>query len=170
MSIEFYSDAELQAILRRTRTVAAVGVSLNTVRPSYYVARYLSLKRYTILPVNPVYAGQQAFGSEVYPSLADIPEERGPVHMVDVFRRSDLAGQVVDDALEALLPRGLQTIWMQFGVIDHAAAARARAEGVTVIMNRCPKIEHQRLWGELRIGGFVTGRISSRLRQPFRHV
>jgi predicted CoA-binding protein len=82
--------------------------------------------------------------------------------MVDVFRRSALAGAVVDEALAHLLGRGLQTIWMQIGVADEAAAARAEAAGVTVIMNRCPKIEHQRLHGELRMGGFNTGIISSR--------
>ena len=164
MRYDSYSDAELQAILRRTKTIAAVGVSLSPVRPSYFVARYLSLKGYKILPVNPVYAGQWAFGSEVYASLADLPASLDPVDMVDVFRRSDQAGQVVDEALELLLPRGLQTIWMQFGVVDEAAAERARAKGMTVIMDRCPKIEYQRLWGELRIGGFNTGRISSRFR------
>jgi uncharacterized protein len=83
--------------------------------------------------------------------------------MVDVFRRSEEAGRVVDQALEALLGRGLETIWMQIGVIDEAAARRAEAAGVTVIMNRCPKIEYQRLNGELRMGGFNTGMISSRL-------
>ncbi|MEM1421576.1 MAG: CoA-binding protein, partial [Pseudomonadota bacterium] len=89
---------------------------------------------------------------------------RDPIDMVDVFRNSEAAGQVVDDALETLLERGLRTIWMQIGVINHEAAARAEAKGVQVVMNRCPKIEYQRLFGELRIGGFNTGQISSRLR------
>jgi uncharacterized protein len=83
---------------------------------------------------------------------------------VDVFRRSSEAGAVVDEALEVLKPRGLKVIWMQIGVIDRAAAARAEAQGVEVIMNRCPKIEYQRLFGELRWGGFNTGVISSKLR------
>jgi predicted CoA-binding protein len=95
--------------------------------------------------------------------MADIPPEIGDIDMVDVFRRSDQAGAVVDEALEVLLPRGLRVIWMQIGVIDHAAAARAEAKGVKVIMNHCPKIEYQRLFSELRIGGFNTGVISSRL-------
>jgi len=156
------TDDELRGILQRTRTVAAIGVSTNTVRPSHYVARYLSLKGYRVIPVNPVYAGQLVFGAEVVPSLDAIPPAQDPIQMVDVFRRSDQAGVVVDEALETLLPRGIETIWMQIGVIDHAAAERAMAKGITVIMNRCPKIEYQRLYGELRMGGFATGRISSR--------
>lgn len=158
-----YSDAHLKSVLERTRTIATVGVSLNEVRPSYYVARYLRLKGYQVIPVNPRYAGQTAFGEEVVASLADIPAARDPVQMVDIFRRSAEAGSVVDDALETLIDRGLETIWMQIGVIDHDAAARAEAKGITVIMNHCPKIEYQRLFGELRMGGFNTGVISSRL-------
>ena len=158
-----YSDEDLRAILQRTRTVAAVGVSLNDVRASYFVARYLKLKGYKVIPVNPVYAGQTAFGEQVVASLGDIPADVGKVDMVDIFRRSDQAGAVVDEAIEVLVPRGLKTIWMQFGVIDEAAAKRAEAAGLTVVMNRCPKIEYQRLWGELRWGGFNTGIITSKL-------
>ena len=159
-----YSDDHLRAILQRTRVVATVGVSLNEVRPSYFVARYLKLKGYKVIPVNPVYVGQSAFGAEVVASLADIPGEVGRVDMVDIFRRSDQAGAVVDEAIEVLLPLGLKTVWMQIGVINEAAAKRAEAAGLTVVMNRCPKIEYQRLWGELRWGGFNTGIISSKLR------
>jgi len=156
------SDSLLRSVLSRTRTIAVVGVSMNEIRPSYYVARYLSLKRYRVLPVNPRYAGEALLGETVSPDLASLSADADPVQMVDVFRRSEEAGAVVDEALETLLPRGLETIWMQIGVIDEAAAARAEAKGVTVIMNRCPKIEHQRLFGELRRGGFNTGVISSR--------
>ncbi|MEE4118849.1 MAG: CoA-binding protein [Paracoccaceae bacterium] len=159
-----YSQNHLRQILQRTRRIAAVGVSTNPVRPSSYVARYLVAKGYEVIPINPVYAGQTVFGEMVQPSLADIPAERDPIDMVDIFRRSDQAGAVVDEALEVLLPRGLKTIWMQIGVIDEAAARRAEAQGVTVIMNHCPKIEYQRLFSELRIGGFNTGVISSRRR------
>jgi predicted CoA-binding protein len=154
----------LKRILRETRTIAAVGVSPNPVRPSHYVARYLSNRGYRVIPVNPACAGQTLFGEVAWPSLAEIPESVGPIDMVDVFRRSDQAGAVVDEALEALADRGLRVIWMQIGVMDHAAAARAEARGIEVIMNRCPKIEHQRLFDELRIGGFNTGVISSRMR------
>lgn len=156
-----YPDELLRRILRETRTIACVGVSLNEVRPSFFVARYLRLKGFRVIPVNPAYAGETAFGETVLPSLAAIRE--GPVEMVDIFRRSDQAGAVVDEALAHLLDRGLRTIWMQIGVIDPAAAARAEARGLTVIMNRCPKIEYQRLFGELRWGGFNTGLVSSKL-------
>lgn len=158
-----YSDKHLREILSRTKTIAAVGVSLNEVRPSFIVARYLRVKGYRIFPVNPRYDGQPAFGDEVIPGLADIPADRGPVQMVDIFRRSEEAGRVVDEALEHLLDRGLETIWMQIGVKDKKAAKRAEKKGVAVVMNRCPKIEYQRLWGELRWGGFNTGVISSKL-------
>ena len=99
----------------------------------------------------------------MWPDLASLPASLGPIHMVDIFRRSDRAGAVVDEALAHLLGRGLRVIWMQIGVVDEAAAARAEAAGLTVIMNRCPKIEYQRLHGELRMGGFNTGIVSSRL-------
>jgi predicted CoA-binding protein len=158
-----HSDDELRAIFRATRTIACVGVSANQIRPSYYVARYLSLKGFRVIPVNPGLGGQTLMGETVYPDLAALPPWLGQIHMVDIFRRSDQAGQVVDDALAHLLDRGLRTIWMQIGVINEAAAARAEAAGLTVVMNRCPKIEYQRLCGELRMGGFNTGIISSRL-------
>jgi uncharacterized protein len=163
VSAHAYPDALLRDVLRRTRTIACVGVSMNPIRPSAYVARYLSLKGYRVIPVNPGHAGKTIHGETVVADLASIPASVGPVQMVDVFRRSEEAGRVVDQALEALLGRGLETIWMQIGVVDEAAARRAEAAGVTVIMNRCPKIEYQRLHGELRMGGFNTGVISSRL-------
>ncbi|MFO7770525.1 MAG: CoA-binding protein [Roseovarius gahaiensis] len=153
-----YSDAFLRKILTRTRRVAVVGMSLNPVRPSYYVARYLKLKGFDVVPVNPGHAGQEVFGARVVASLADI---EGGVDMVDIFRRPEHVPPIVDDAL-ALFP-GLQTIWMQIGVVNEAAADVARARGVDVVMNRCPKIEYQRLFGELRMGGFNTGVISSKL-------
>ena len=154
---ETYPDDHLREILRRTRRIAVMGVSLNEVRPSFYVARYLALKGYEVIPVNPAHAGKTAFGREVVGSLSDI---EGLVDMVDIFRRSEHVPPVVE---EALTLEGLRTIWMQIGVRHDAAAAQARAQGVDVIMNRCPKIEYQRLHGELRMGGFNTGVISSRL-------
>jgi predicted CoA-binding protein len=157
-----HTDDELRAIFRTTRTNACVGVSANPIRPSFYVARYLSLKGFRVIPVNPGLAGQVLLGETVYPNLAELPPSLGPIHMVDIFRRSDQVGPVVDAALAHLLGRGLRTIWMQIGVIDEEAAARAEAAGLTVVMNRCPKIEYQRLCGELRMGGFNTGIISSR--------
>ena len=159
-----YTHDEIRAILERVRTIAAVGVSLNEVRPSYYVTRYLALKGYRVIPVNPRYAGKKAFGQTVYESLAAIPRSHDPIDMVEIFRRSEQAGEVVDEAIDSLMDRGLKVIWMQIGIINREAARRAEAKGLTVIMNHCPKIEYQRLWGELRWGGFNTGVISSKLR------
>jgi len=153
-----YSDQHLKDILRRTKTVAVVGVSLNPVRPSYYVARYLVLKGFRVIPVNPRHAGERLFGQVVQPSLTAID---GAVDMVDIFRRSAAVPEIVDEALEVL--PGLKTIWLQIGVEHAEAAAKAEARGVTVVQNRCPKIEYQRLHGELRMGGFATGVISSKL-------
>jgi predicted CoA-binding protein len=153
-----YSDAHLKDILTRTKRIAMVGVSMDPIRPSFFVARYLRLRGYTVLPVHPVYAGQTAFGQPVVATLSDI---EGQVDMIDIFRRPDAVPQIVDEALEVFA--SLQTVWMQIGVEHAAAAARAEARGVTVIQNRCPKIEYQRLFGELRMGGFATGVISSRL-------
>jgi uncharacterized protein len=153
-----YSDDMLRDLLKRVKTVAIVGVSMNPVRPSYFVARYLSLKGYTVIPVNPGAAGKMLFGQPVVASLSDITV---PVDMVDIFRRSDAVGPIVDEALEVF--PNLDVIWMQIGVENAQAAEKAEARGVTVIQNRCPKIEYQRLFGELRMGGFSTGIISSKL-------
>lgn len=153
-----YTDEALRRILTSVRTIAVVGVSLNPVRPSYYVARYLGLKGYRVIPVNPGHEGELLFGQDVRARLSDIDE---PVDMVDIFRRSDHVGPIVDEALEAF-PE-LKVVWMQIGVQNEEAAEKARARGVEVIQNRCPKIEYQRLFGELRMGGFATGMISSRL-------
>ena len=153
-----YSDELMRKILRRTKSIAVVGVSMNPVRPSYYVARYLKLKGFRVIPVNPGHAGEELFGTTVVGHLSGINEK---VVMVDNFRRSEHVGPIVDEALR-LFP-DLSTIWMQIGVENPEAAARAEARGVTVIQNRCPKIEYQRLFGELRQGGFATGIISSKL-------
>jgi predicted CoA-binding protein len=153
-----YSDDLLRRVLRETKTIAMIGVSTNPVRPSYFVARYLDLKGFDIIPVNPVAAGEQIFGKKILESLAEID---GPVDMVDIFRRSEAVPAIVDEALTHL-PK-LKTIWMQIGVEHTEATAQAEAAGLTVIQNRCPKIEYQRLFGELRMGGFATGVISSKL-------
>ena len=154
------TDADLTSILRSTRVIAVVGVSANPVRPSYFVARYLSLRGYRVIPVNPGHAGEELFGEQVVARLSDIPATIA-VDMVDIFRRSDQVLPVVEEAL-ATLPH-LRTVWMQIGVENEAAAALAHARGLDVVMNRCPKIEYQRLFGELRMGGFATGVVSSRL-------
>ena len=152
------SDQILKRILTSTRTIAVVGVSLNPVRPSNYVARYLSLKGYRIIPVNPAAAGAILYGETVRATLAECPED---VDMVDIFRRSELVPPIVDEALTHL--PNLRTIWMQIGVHSEEAAAAARARGLDVIEDCCPKMEYQRLFGELRMGGINTGILSSRL-------
>lgn len=152
------TDTELREILTSVKTVACLGVSMNPVRPSYYVARYLGLKGFDVWPVNPVHAGKTLLGKVVLPDLAALPR---PIDMLDVFRRPEHVPDIVDEAL-AVLP-DLKVLWLQIGVRHDHAAAKARAAGLTVIQDRCPKIEYQRLFGELRMGGFATGVISSKL-------
>ena len=153
-----YTNEFLKSLLSSVKRVAIVGVSSNPVRPSYFVARYLSLKGFTVIPVNPGLAGQTLFGQEVEASLSDI---EGPIDMIDIFRRSDAVPAIVDEALGAF--PDLKAIWMQIGVMHADAAQKAEARGVDVVQDRCPKIEYQRLFGELRFGGFNTGIISSKL-------
>lgn len=134
------TDAQLRRILTSTLTIALVGWSPNPDRPSHRVAEFLVRKGYRVIPVNPGQAGTAALGETVRASLAEITE---PVDMVDIFRRSEDAGKVVDEAMATL--SGVKTIWMQLGVEDHDAAARARTKGLDVVMNRCPAIEIPRL-------------------------
>lgn len=155
---ETYSDAELRKVLGAVKTVAIVGISTNPARPSYFVGRYLGLKGYTVIPINPGHAGKTLFGKTIIDDLENVSQS---VDMIDIFRKSEAVPGIVDQALEKF--QNLKCIWMQIGVQHEAAAAKARARGVTVIMNRCPKIEYQRLFGELRMGGFNTGIISSKL-------
>ena len=150
-----YADADLRTLLKQTRSIALVGASANPARPSWIVLKYLLDRGYRVTPVNPGLAGQDLLGRRVVGSLADLPE---PVDMVEIFRNSSVAGGLVDEALaREPLPK---VIWMQLGVRDDAAAARAEARGVTVIMNRCPKIEYGRLSGEIGWTG-VNSRIIS---------
>ena len=152
------SDDLLRDILRKSRVFALVGVSPNPVRPSHFVGRYLGLKGYKVVPVNRDHAGERLWSQEVHASLSDIPL---PVDVVDVFRRSEAVPGIVDEVL-AMNPLP-KVIWLQIGVTHAEAAARAEAAGIVVIQDRCPKIEYQRLFGELRMGGFNTGIISSKL-------
>lgn len=150
-----YADSHIRTILRATRTVALVGASANPARPSWIVLKYLLDRGYAVTPVNPGLAGQTLLGRTVVASLGEIGE---PLDMVEIFRNSAAAGGLVDEAL-ALDPLP-KTIWMQLGVRDDAAAARAEAKGIAVIMNRCPKIEYGRLSGEIGWTG-VNSRIIS---------
>lgn len=135
-------DATLQEILTTTRVIAVVGISPKADRPSHEVAKFLQAKGYRIVPVNPGHAGQQILGETVHADLASIPKDI-PVDMVDIFRRSESVPEVVDEAL-ASLP-DLRTIWMQLGVSHDAAARKARAQGIRVVMDRCPKIDYPRV-------------------------
>jgi predicted CoA-binding protein len=138
MDHKTYPDAYLREILTSVRTIAVVGASPRPERPSHGVMAYLQRRGYRTIPVNPNAVGSPINGQTVYRRLADIPE---PIDMVDVFRRTEAAGAVVDEAIAV----GAKVIWMQLGVCDDAAAARAEARGLKVVMNRCPAIEIPRL-------------------------
>ncbi len=165
MDNTLYSDSFLRDILRKTKTVAAVGVSANKVRPSWFVSNYLNVRGYRIVPINPGISGQLLFDQLAYEDLSAIPEDVGDVQMVDIFRRSEHVLPIVEAAIANLKNRGLSTIWMQIGVVNEEAAKLAEAEGLNVVMNRCPKMEYQRLMGELSWGGVNSGIISSKLRR-----
>ncbi|HSW05496.1 CoA-binding protein [Aquabacterium sp.] len=155
MTPEAPGAAELRRILRQTRTIAVVGLSAEWHRPSFFAAKYMQQHGYRILPVNPRYAGGSILGEPCVARLEDID---GPIDLVDVFRRTEDVGPIADSAI-ALTARCL---WQQIGVINVDAAARARAAGLDVVMNRCVKIEHARLFGGLHWAGVNTGVISAR--------
>ena len=157
MNHDSYPEAYIRGILDEAKTIAMVGASANEARPSYFVLRYLAARGYTMLPINPGLAGGEIAGIKVYRSLAEAPR---PIDMVEIFRNSEAAGAVVDEAL-ALEPKP-KVIWMQLGVRNDAAAARAEAAGVKVVMNRCPKIEYGRLFGELSWSGVNSKIISAK--------
>jgi predicted CoA-binding protein len=150
-----YSTEYLRGILRGVKTIAMVGASANWNRPSYFVMKYLQVKGFRVIPVNPAAVGQEILGETVYASLKEVPEK---VDMVDVFRNSEAAGPITDEAIE----KGAKVVWMQIGVRNDAAAERAEAAGLKVVMNRCPKIEYSRLCGELAWSGINTGMISAK--------
>jgi predicted CoA-binding protein len=154
-----YTDGYLRGILRRVKTIAMVGASQNWNRPSFFAMKYLQHKGYRVIPVNPGAAGQIVLGEKVYASLKEIPDK---IDMVDIFRNSAAAGPLVDEAIAI----GAPVVWMQLGVRNDDAAARAEKAGLTVVMNRCPKIEYGRLHGELSWGGINSGIISSKRMKP----
>ena len=157
MNHDTYPTDYVRGILQDVKVIALVGASANEVRPSYLVMKYLQGKGYEVIPVNPGLVGQILLAQTVYASLKDIPK---PIDMVDIFRNSDAAGAIVDEAI-ALHPKP-SVIWMQLSVRNDEAAARAEAAGLKVVMNRCPKMEYGKLSGEWAWVGGNSGIISSR--------
>ncbi len=140
MNHDGYADAYIADILGSVKTIAVVGASPNEARPSFGVTRFLKAKGYDVVAINPGHAGGEIAGCPVYASLAEVPH---PIDMVDVFRNSEAAGEAVDEAIAV----GAKVVWLQLGVRNDAAAARAEAAGLQVVMNRCPKIEWPRVMG-----------------------
>lgn len=157
MSHERYDDDFIRGILNSVKTVAVVGASHGDDKPSMFVVKYLSERGYRVFPINPGRAGKLVAGVTAYGRLADVPE---PIDMVDVFRRSDRVAGVLDEAI-ALAPRP-RVFWMQLGIRNDEVAARAEAAGMTVVMNRCPKIEYGRLSREINWAGVNTRTLSSK--------
>ena len=157
MNHDSYSDAYIRGILNTTKTIAMVGVSPKTNRPSYFAFKYLLERGYRMIPVNPGQAGKELLGQFVYAKLSDIPE---PIDMVDIFRSSEHALGVVQEAI-TLSPKP-QVIWMQLSVRNDEAAALAEANGMKVVMNRCPKIEYGRLSSEISWMGVNSRTLSSK--------
>lgn len=153
MDPAFQDSHTIQRILRRMRRVAIVGASANEVRPSFFVAYYLKRMGYDLTPVNPQY--EEILGLPCYPSLSAIPN---PPEVVDVFRRPEEVGEIVDEAVAI----GAKALWLQFGVINEKEARRAEEAGLAVVMDRCMKIEHGRYHGGLQWAGMRTGVITAK--------
>jgi hypothetical protein len=160
MTHDAYDDAYIRGILNTVKTIAMVGVSNKESRPSYFAFKYLLERGYRMIPVNPGLAGGELLGQKVYARLADIPE---PVDMVDVFRAAPYAVGIVEEALR-LQPRP-HVVWMQLGIRNDEAAALAEANGVKVVMNRCPKIEYGRLSSEISWMGVNSRTLTSKKAQ-----
>ena len=158
MNHDAYDDQYIRDVLSRTRTIAMVGASPNWNRPSYFVMKYLQLKGFRVVPVNPRAESETILGEPAYASLDDVPEA---IDMVDVFRSAEEAMEITRQAIE----KGAKIVWMQIGVRNDDAARLAEEAGLSVVMNRCPKIEYSRLYGELSWGGFNSGVISSKRRK-----
>lgn len=157
MNHDSYADPYIRGILNTVKTIAMVGISPKENRPSYFAFKYLLERGYSMIPVNPGQAGKEILGHKVYANLKEIP---APIDMVDIFRASANVPPIVDEAL-ALSPKP-QVIWMQLGVRNDAAATKAEAAGIKVVMNRCPKIEYGRLSSEISWIGVNSRTLSSR--------
>jgi hypothetical protein len=157
MNHDAYPDSYIRGVLNTMKTIAMVGASEKENRPSYFAFKYLLEHGYHMIPVNPGHAGETMLGQKIYARLSDIPE---PIDMVDIFRASQYALPIVQEAL-SLTPRP-QVIWMQLGIRNDEAAALAEANGMKVVMNRCPKIEYGRLSSEIAWIGVNTRTLSSK--------
>jgi uncharacterized protein len=157
MNHDSYPDSYIRGILITVKTIALVGASINEIRPSYFVFKYLLERGFHMIPVNPGHAGKELLGQRIYARLTDIPE---PIDMIDIFRPAEFALGIVQEALE--LKARPQVIWMQLGIHNDEAAALAEANGIKVVMNRCPKIEYGRLSSEIAWMGVNTRTISAK--------
>ncbi len=146
LALPEYPDTLIKSILRSVKTIAMVGASGNDIRPSYFAMMYLLNKGYKIIPVNPAMAGKEILGQKVYASLKEVP---APVDMVDIFREAKCAPDIAREAVAEKDRLGLKVMWMQLGVISEEAEKIGKDAGLTVVMNRCPKIEHGRFSGEI---------------------
>src|SRR5438067_11808649 len=157
MDHDSYPDTYIRGILNTVKSIAMIGISPKDSRPSYFAFKYLLERGYNMIPVNPGQAGKQILGRKVYARVGDIPE---PIDMLDVFRASQYAMPIVEEALK--LQRRPQVIWMQLGVRNDEAAAKAEAAGIKVVMNRCPKIEYGRLSSEIGWMGVNSRTLTSK--------
>jgi predicted CoA-binding protein len=157
-----YDDRYIRGILNTVKTIAMVGVSANTSRPSYFAFKYLLERGYNMIPINPGLEGQDLLGRKAYARLADVPE---PIDMVDIFRTSRYAPAIVEEAL-VLNPRP-QVIWMQLAIRNDEAARLAEANDLKVVMNRCPKIEYGRLSSEIAWMGVNTRTLTAKKARLF---
>ena len=158
MNHDTYNDDYIAGILGDYKRWAFIGASANIARPSYFAMKYLTSKGYTVIPVNPTIAGQEILGQRVYAHLSDAP---GPIEVIDIFRNSDAALEVVRSAINLKDKLGLKCVWLQLGVRSDVAAEEAEAAGLKVVMNRCPKIEYGRLSGEIGWAGVNSRTLSS---------
>ncbi|MEL6735521.1 MAG: CoA-binding protein [Pseudomonadota bacterium] len=163
-----YTDAHIRSVLTECKSIAIIGASANTVRPSNFVARYMIAKGYEVAPINPGQAGKPIAGAMAHASLADLP---GPVDMVDVFRKTEALPGIVMEIMQ--MPELPKVVWFQLGIRDDAIAAALEMTGITVIQDRCPKIEYARLCGELAWNGVNRRTISAKkpkLKKGFQHL
>ena len=156
------NDYDLRKLLKSLKTIVMIGASANPVKASFFVGRYFILRGVRIIPINPKYEGQKLWGEKFLKNIKDIDSQTN-IDMVDIFRPSNEVYLIVKESIKYLKPLGCKTIWMQIGIKNQKAAIEAKKNDLNVIMDECPKIEYQRLFGELRVAGFNTGIISSKI-------